>query len=162
MPVVSFSALPDDARVWVFGSSNALSGEPERELLEIVDTHLRNWHAHGTPLTCAREWRDGRFLVVGVDQSAAGASGCSIDSLFHSLLGIERSLGTSLVAGGRVFYRGADGAVVCVDRPGFGARARAGAIDEETTVFDTSVTTAADYRARFERAVKESWHAALV
>ena len=162
MPVVSFGALPDDARVWVFGSSNVLSGEPERELLAAVDGHLGTWHAHGAPLTCARDWRDGRFLVIGVDQSTAGASGCSIDSLFHILQGIERSLGTSLVAGGRVFYRNPDGEVVAVDRPTFGARARAGLIDEETPVFDTSVTTAGDYRARFERPVKESWHAALV
>lgn len=161
MPVVSFSALPDDARVWVFGTSDALSTESERELLANVDAYLQGWHAHGAPLSCAREWRDGRFLAIGVDQSTAGASGCSIDSLFRILQGLERSLGTSLVSGGRVFYRDEQG-VVCVDRPTFGARARAGVIGEDTPVFDTSVTTAADYRDHFERAVRESWHASLV
>jgi hypothetical protein len=162
MPAVSFSALPDDARVWVFGSSDALSGESERELLAHVDAYLQGWHAHGTPLSCAREWREGRFLAIGVDQSTAGASGCSIDSLFRILQGLEKSLGTSLVAGGRVFYRDQAGAVECVDRPTFGARARAGVIGEETPVFDTSVTTADEYRRRFERVVRDSWHAALV
>ena len=42
-----------------------------------VDAFLDQWNAHGSALTCAREWRDDRFLAIGVDQSTAGASGCS-------------------------------------------------------------------------------------
>lgn len=162
MPAVTFDALPGDARVWVFASSDALTNEGEQELLRQVDDHLERWHAHGAPLRSAREWRDGRFLAIGVDQSTAGASGCSIDGLFRVLQSMERALGTSLVAGGRVFYRDTAGGVVCVDRQTFAARARDGVIAGETTVFDTSVTTADDYRTGFERAVRESWHASLV
>lgn len=162
MPKVSFDALPDDARAWVFGASDPLDAERCDVLLRAVDEALGQWSAHGVPLTCARDWRDGRFLVIGVDQRDAGASGCSIDALFRELQRLERTLGTTLVAGGRVFYRAASGEVQCVDRATWAARARQGEVGESTPVFDTTVTTVGDVRRRFERPASESWHAQLV
>ena len=79
MPRVVFESLPDDARVWVFGAANALDDRARERLLSAVDEYLDQWHAHGAALVCARDWRDDRFLAIGVDQSTAGASGCSID-----------------------------------------------------------------------------------
>ena len=162
MPQVTFDALPDEARVWVFGASAPLADTAAATLLREVDAYLREWQAHGEPLTCARDLHSGQFLAIGVDQSTAGASGCSIDALFRILQGLERSLGASLVAGGRVFYRDATGAVQCVDRPTYAARARAGVLGNDTPVFDTTLTSARDYRERFERPAAASWHAQLV
>lgn len=162
MPRVDFEALPDEARVWVFGASDALDAARSAALLHAVDDYLAQWSAHGVPLTCARDWRDDRFLLIGVDQRDTGASGCSIDALFRILQQLERPLGTALVAGGRVFYRDASGAVQCVDRATYAARARAGAIGHDTQVFDTTVTSVGDVRARFERPASASWHAQLV
>lgn len=162
MPKVPFESLPDHARVWVFGLSAPLAADGSAELLRHVDDYLAGWSAHGEPLTCARDWRDERFLVIGVDQSQAGASGCSIDALFRILQGVERSLGATLLSGGRVFYRDAVGAVQCVDRATYAARAREGLVGADTPVFDTTLTSAGDYRARFERAASASWHAQLV
>jgi hypothetical protein len=104
MPVVPFETLPDSSRVWVFGSDKLLTEEGTKLLLDGVDAHLADWKAHGAPLTVGREWRDGRFLIVAVDQSTAGASGCSIDGLFRVLQQLERTAGASLVGGGRIFY----------------------------------------------------------
>ncbi|MBK6486874.1 MAG: hypothetical protein IPF98_08400 [Gemmatimonadetes bacterium] len=162
MPMVTFDALPDDARVWVFGSRDPLGDELAASLLRHVDAYLDVWAAHGEPLTSARTWRDRHFLVIGLDQSTAGASGCSIDALFRILHGLEQPLGTSLVTGGLVFYRDARGTVQCVDRATFSARARAGEIDGDTPVFDTTLTTLGELREQFERPANRSWHAQLV
>lgn len=161
MPAIDFDALPGDARVWVFGAGDALDDDRSAILLRAVDDALAQWSAHGVPLTCARDWREGRFLAIGVDQRDAGASGCSIDALFRVLRQVEGTLGTALVAGGRVFYRDQGGAVQCVDRATYAALARRGAVGDDTPVFDTTVTTAGDYRARFERPASASWHAQL-
>ena len=112
MPVVSFDALPDSARVWVFGAANQVTGAAAESLLATVDAHLTTWRAHGAPLVCARDWKDHRFLVVGVDEAATGATGCSIDGLFHVLRDLESVVGTTLVGGGTVYWRDAEGAVV--------------------------------------------------
>ncbi|MFN2397996.1 MAG: hypothetical protein ABR543_05040 [Gemmatimonadaceae bacterium] len=162
MPKVSFSALPSSARVWVFGSQDPLTVASARILLNEVDSFLDGWHAHGTALTSAREWRDDRFLAVAVDQNSAAASGCSIDGLFRIFQRLEPQLGTSLLGGGRVYFRKAGGEVEAVTREEFADRALAGEVSGSTPVFDTSVTTLADYRERFEAETARSWHSALL
>src|SRR5215207_4803690 len=64
MPIVPFDALPNTARVWVFASDRPLAGAVADTLLAAVDRFLSEWKAHGVPLRCARDWRDGRFLAV--------------------------------------------------------------------------------------------------
>ena len=162
MPRVSFEELPDDARVWVFGAASEVTASMSERLLDAVDDFLSQWNAHGSPLVCAREWRDDRFLAIGVDQSTAGASGCSIDGLFRTLQRLEPELGTTLLGAGRVYYRDADGHVNVAARPTFAQLAREGKVGAQTVVFDTSLTSAAAWRGEFERPAKDSWHAKLL
>ena len=165
MSRVSFDTLPNDARIWVFGASEPITGAAESALLSAVDGWLDGWQAHGQPLVCGRDWRDSQFLVIGVDQRTAGASGCSVDALFRVLRDLETSHGASLLGGGRVFYRDSTsgrGAIRCVDRASFVRLGREQAVGSDTTVFDTAITDAGTYRAFFEKPLAESWHAALV
>jgi hypothetical protein len=155
VPRIPFEQLPDDARLWIFAASDPIGADGETDLLSTVDEWLTGWHAHGAPLHCAREWTESRFLAVGVDQHTEGASGCSIDALFRVLQGLEQSLGTRLLAGGRVFYRNDEGQVVCTERASF---RRLPGIDDDTRVFDTTITSAGEYRRAFERALRDSWH----
>lgn len=161
MPRTSFASLPDDARVWVFGAAQPVTSAQAQQLLRAVDDYLDGWQAHGLPLTSAREWREDRFLVVGVDQASAGASGCSIDALFRVLQQLQSTAGTSLVGGGLVFFRAPGGAVTAVARSEFGVQRARGDLADATPVFDTTVTSAGEYRSRFEGPLAGSWHAAL-
>ena len=162
MPLINFGDLPDDSRVWVFGASAPLDEVDAAKLLAAVDGFLLQWKAHGHPLTAARDWREERFLVVGVDQRTEGASGCSIDGLFRTLQGLEKAVGASLVGGSTVFFRDSVGLVHGIPRADFALLSKQGAVGTATPVFDTTVTSAADYRGRFERAAGDSWHAALL
>jgi hypothetical protein len=162
MPLVNFAALPDTARLWIFGAAAPVTGAASAALLDIVDAHLRGWRAHGAPLVCARDWRDDRFLAVAVDEAATGASGCSIDALFHALREAESQLGTSLVGSGNLFWRDSAGVVQVSDRPTFRTLAASGAVTGDTPVFDTTVNTVGDWRISFEVPASSSWHARLL
>lgn len=162
MPQVPFDSLPDDARLWVFGARAPLDDVDAPRLLAVVDGFLKTWKAHDEPLTCARDFRDEHFLLVAVDERASGASGCSIDGLFRLLKKAEEGIGTSLVGGGLVYFRGPLGMVHCCTRGEFEHMSAIGDVDAETPVFDTTVTSLADFRARFERPARESWHADLL
>ncbi len=159
MPAVQIDALPDDARVWVFAANDVLSRDAELLLLAEADAFLAQWRAHGTPLLGARELREGRFLCVAVDERAAGASGCSVDTLFRRLRELEPALGTSLIAGGQIFWRNADGVVERSTREQFAAHASGGAIGAQTRVLDVTVTTLSGWRTHFELDASASWHA---
>lgn len=162
MPLVAFSSMPDGARVWVFGSAEGLSGESEATLLAAVDEYLGDWRAHGSPLTVAREWRDGRFLAIAVDQRDENASGCSLDALFRVLRDLEPRIGTSLLGNSRVYFRGENDSIGVADRAGFAEMAQGGSIGAGTGVFDLSVQTAGEWRSRFEVEAADSWHRALL
>jgi hypothetical protein len=162
MPAIDFDALPDDARVWVFGSEHAMPPSAVDTLLREVDAFLAGWSAHGAPLWCARSWRDGRFLAIGVDQSSAGASGCSIDGMFRVLQLLRPSIGANLLPGNRVYWRDQVGNVHSGQRAEFVGRAARGDVTGDTKVFDTAITTAAEWRSRFERPARESWHSKLI
>lgn len=156
MPRVPFEQLPDTARVWVFGCDRPLHQEAPA-LLGEVDEFLDQWAAHGKPLRCARDWRDERFLVIGVDPTHEQASGCSIDGLFRRLQALEGRLGTTMLSGGRIFYRDPKGQVQQTVRSQVRTLADAGAISGDSAVFDTTVTDARSYRARFEQPARETW-----
>jgi len=162
MPLVPFESLPSSARIWVFASEVPLTGpEPDR-LLGDVDAYLHAWKAHGVPLRCARQWVEDRFLVVGIDPTEEQASGCSIDGLFRAVQEVERTLGTRLVGGGRVFYRGGDGQTRVASRDEFTTLAERGSVSPDTPVFNTALAHLEDWHASFERPLSESWVASLL
>ena len=162
MPLVQIQDLPNSSRTWVFGADHDLDEGATDLLMREVDRFLAQWHAHGAPLTAARDWRDKRFLTIAVDQSTAGASGCSIDGLYRSLKALEPRLGASLVTSGLVFYRNPKGWVESVDRERFSELGVTGKITPRTRVFDPTVTSLGEWRARFELNAEDSWHAKLM
>lgn len=162
MPIVPFESLPDSSRIWIFGSDRPVTGAAADTLLGEVDQFLDAWRAHGQPLRTGRLWTDGRFLVIGVDQSDAHASGCSIDGLFRRLQQLEGTIGARLVGGGRVYYRDHGGAAQSVDRAELDSLVSRGEVGPDTVVFDTSITDLGEWRARFERPARKTWVADLL
>lgn len=162
MPQIAFDALPESARLWVFGAAAPVTGAAAGALLDAVDHHLAQWAAHGAPLICARDWRDERFLAIAVDEAATGASGCSIDGMFRVLKEMERQIGTSMVDGGTVFWRDEHQHVRSADRHDFKQLVRDEVASDSTHVFDTTIDTVGAWRTRFERPMGETWHAKLV
>jgi hypothetical protein len=148
--------------VWVFACDRALPGDEATVLLADVDAFLDQWKAHGQPLRDARDWRDDRFLAIGVDPTAEQASGCSIDGLYRELQSIEKRLATTMLAGGRVYYRDAKGRTQLALRKEVAELERAGVLTPDTPVFDTTVTDARSWRDGFERPARETWVGSLL
>jgi hypothetical protein len=165
MSLTAIDQLPDSSRVWCFGTDRPLSPQEATRLRTAVERFLESWAAHGVPLRTAMDWRRERFLVVAVDESAAGASGCSIDALSRRLAELENELGVELRDGSPVWYLegGEGGTVRRVSRQLFRDLAAAGEIDEGTIVFDLTAERLGDLRAgHLERPAGKSWHARLL
>jgi len=160
MPRTTFDTLPADARLWIFAAERELSTGEREYLLATVDGFLDHWAAHGHPLTSARDLRHDRFLLIAVDEAAAGASGCSIDALVRDIKRVEASLGLALIDHGPVLFRNGE-AINRVPRDEFSDLARAGTVTPETIVFNNTLTRVGDVRAgRWEVPAAQSWHAA--
>jgi hypothetical protein len=158
MPLVPLGSLPDDARVWVFAAERALAPAEVDAVLGTVDAFLGVWAAHGHPLRSARELRKSRFLIVAVDEAAAGASGCSIDALVREIRSLEAKLGVSLVDHGPVVFRDG-GSIRRVPRDEFAELARNGRVTPDTLVFDNTISRLAALRGGgWELPASASWH----
>lgn len=154
----SFTTLPADARMWVFGAERALDARERAEMLEAVDRFLDGWKAHGAPLLAARDLREDRFLMVAVDEASVPPSGCSIDAMVGVLGELEDRLGVALVGHGVVFYRTTAGEVRRAERAEFRRLAEAGAVSADTIVFDTTLTRVAGLDGGWERPARDAWH----
>lgn len=156
---VPFSEMPPDARLWIFAAERPLSGTEQETLLAVVDEFLQQWAAHGAPLAAARDLRHDRFLFVAVDESNAGASGCSIDAMTRVLAALEGQMGLELINHGPVLFRVGD-RIARLDRAAFAERARRGAVAPDTIVFNNTLSRVAELHAgKWEVPARDSWHA---
>jgi hypothetical protein len=128
-----------------------------------MQTFVEEWTAHRAELVAAIDWWHHRFLLVGLDESRTGASGCSIDSLMGRLAGLESELDIRLTDSAPVWYRDGDDRIRSVVRDEFRQMATNGVVGPETRVFDLTVTDVGTARlSRLERPTAESWHARLL
>jgi hypothetical protein len=163
MSHVALSTLPGDARVWCFGASDAPSEEAAQRLHAAMADFLERWTAHRAELRAGYVWLHDRFLVVAVDESRVGASGCSIDALTSEIRRLEGVAGVSLLDAAPVWYRDAGGAVRRVTRDEFRRLADEGRIGPDTIVFDLTVDRLEAIRTgAWEVEAGTSWHAGLL
>jgi hypothetical protein len=159
VPRIPFEELPPDARLWIFPASRPLSGEERRRVLAEADAFIDQWTAHGVPLTAGRDIRHGQFVLVGVDERAAGVSGCSIDALVRRMGQLQGALGVELIENGPVLYRHED-KIVRVPRERFAELASKGEVSLDTVVFDNTVAeVGAIAGGRWEVRAADAWHA---
>lgn len=158
MPLIPFEQIPDSGRVWIFGSDRRLTDDEEARFLAAVDAFLDGWAAHGTPLTVGRDWRYGRFILLGLDESSVPPSGCSIDAMVNTLKRLEEELGATFVDNTPVWFRH-DDTIGRVSRNRFKELVQSGSVGLESVVFDNTVTRVGQVRAgEWERPASESWH----
>jgi hypothetical protein len=163
MSQVSFDDLPDDARVWCFAAQPDPGPRGTALLLDSMQRFVDRWTAHRQELIAGVTWLHHRFLVVGLDESRAGASGCSIDALMGQLAELERQVGVRLTDAAPVWFRGTDGRIEMATREEFRELAESGAVGPDTPVFDLTAPTLGSIRSgEFERPASTSWHARLL
>ena len=163
MSHVALDALPGDARVWCFGASEAPPPDAIDELRASMASFLERWTAHRAELRAGFDWLHDRFLVVAVDESRVGASGCSIDALTAEIRRLEGVAGTSLLDTAPVWYRAAEGAIRRVSRDEFRRLAGEGRVGPDTTVFDLTIDRLEAVRnGAWEVEAGRSWHAGLL
>lgn len=158
MPRVPFDQLPPNARLWIFAADRPLSSAERPTFLADIDRFLDHWAAHKVPLPAARELRYDRFLLIGVDESSTGASGCSVDALVRAMKTFEEVYGLELVNHAPVLYREGDD-IRRVPREEFRELARSGRLTPDTVVFDNTLTSVgALQQGRWETRAADAWH----
>jgi len=150
----------ENSRVWVYQSDRELTDNEALQIKVLLDNFTTGWTAHNNQLKAKAEIRYNRFIVLIVDESQAGASGCSIDKSVHFMQQIEAQFGINLFDRFNLAYR-QGGEVLSAPRAQFEELLKQGNINSDTIVFNNLVQNLTELEQKWEVPFKNSWHIQL-
>jgi hypothetical protein len=150
----------EKSRVWIYQSDKQLSDENVSALQQQLDNFTTGWTAHNSQLKAKAEIRYNRFIILIVDESQAGASGCSIDKSVNYMKQIEQQFGINLFDRFNLAYRSGN-EIISVPRHTFEDLITNKIIDTNTIVFNNMVQNLTELNTKWEVPFKDSWHIQL-
>lgn len=157
----NYQTLPDTTRVWIYQSNKPFPDRAIDEVKTKIKAFVENWASHGRNLSSYGDLLHKQFVILMVDENAAGASGCSIDSSVYFLKALQAEYEVDLFD--RMTFTYLDGSdIKTVPRIVFGQLYRDGKINDETMVFDTLVNNKGDFENKWIKPLGKSWHKRLV
>ncbi|RZK22256.1 MAG: hypothetical protein EOO56_09170 [Hymenobacter sp.] len=156
---VAFDHLPPRARIWIYQASRPLT---EAELMPLVPrlaAFTEEWTSHGQQLAASAQFLHRQFLVIGLDEAVAGASGCSIDASVRFVQGLEQQLGIALLEKSRMAFL-AGGELRLLTRRELRAAIAAGEVTADTLYFNNTLITKGELADKWPAPAGQTWLAA--
>ncbi len=138
--------------VWIFNFTEPLDEAAAQTLAAKLQEHLSQWKTHGTPVQSRVALRYAHFLFV---EAVTDVSGCSIDWLQHTVLGIVQELGLVLADHSRIFFW-RDELVESIDFRELEPALLSGKLTADTVVFDHRALQNGEFD-RWEVPLRNTW-----
>lgn len=145
-------------RVWVYQANRFLTQEEADSISIDVATFVQSWTAHGSALAASGNVVHNLFLVLEVDESQAGVTGCSIDKSVHFLKTISAKYNIDFFDRMKVSFCDDKGKVNLVNRSEFENLLKSGDVNSDTIVFNNLVQNSEELKQSWQIPFKDSWH----
>lgn len=153
---LNFDQLPDNSRLWVFQLNRFIDSNESQLIENALTTYLDEWNAHGKPLPASFKLIKNRFLVVAADESATGASGCSIDALTHVIKELQAQLKIDFFDRTSLVYLENEN-LKSEPINSFKDKIRERTLSPDTLIFNLVLQTKGQLNNQFLQPVKDSW-----
>lgn len=153
---VAFDQLPPEARVWIYQANRPLTGPEIVSVLPGLARFAEEWTSHGRSLLASAEFLHQQFLVIGLDEGVAGASGCSIDASVRFVAQLEQHLNIELLDKSRLAFL-QEGQVFLLTRGELKAAIAASTLNPDTFYFDNTVATKGELDTKWPRPAGQTW-----
>ncbi len=154
--MITLSDLSPESRIWIYQSSKEFTPTEVQQINILATEFVITWSAHGAALKAAAEVLHKRFLVIGVDEQQAAASGCSIDKSVALVKKIEADFNTDLLDRMQIAYRNGNEIKTFKLQQASSLMEKA-ELTENTVIFNNLVTTKKDWETNWEVKLKDSW-----
>ncbi|HSF53938.1 MAG TPA: hypothetical protein VLA71_09315 [Algoriphagus sp.] len=151
-----FEQMPENSRVWVYQADHKFSDTEEKLVRDRMTRFCEGWNTHGNLMPTSFDLVDNQILILAVDESNLGASGCSIDSSVRTLRELENLLQTNLTDQGKISLKKSTGELKVIPALGVKTRVVSGEIDLETEVINPTIRIKADLKNLWQP-VRNSW-----
>lgn len=148
------------SKIWIYQSNRQFTATEAEEIQEKLNAFTTQWQAHGHQLKAEAEILYNFFIVLTVDQDAASATGCSIDSSVRVMKEIESTYGLDLFNRFNMAYK-IDDEVHVATKEDFETLITIKKIDAHTIVFNNLVQTLAEFEEKWEVPIEDSWHKSI-
>ncbi|EHQ26037.1 hypothetical protein [Mucilaginibacter paludis] len=147
----------ENSRIWIYQSNRELNADEVFRMEHILNDFTSEWTAHNNQLKAKAQIRYNRFIILTVDESQAGVTGCSIDKSVTLMKSLEHEFHINLFDRFNTAYRTADG-IASASRSEFEELIKQGVVNADTIVFNNLVNTLKDLDTKWEVPFKNSWH----
>ncbi|HPR28270.1 MAG: hypothetical protein H6548_11220 [Chitinophagales bacterium] len=155
------NSLGPSSRVWIYHSNRPLTKEECTRVSMETAAFARKWTAHNQQLMAWGGVVEDRFVVLMVDESRTGASGCSIDSSVHFIQSLEQKFGLELFNRMLLTYKDEIG-LHTITLSELHDALDDGKLSMDTIVANPLVATKQEFDAGFFAPLKDTWVANMV
>ena len=148
----------ENSRVWIYQANKKLSDNQVSQIQQDLDQFTINWTAHNHLLKAKGLVKFNLFIILIVDESNAGASGCSIDKSVNFIKQMENTYQINLLDRFNFAYRDGE-EVLTAPKDQFEELLKVGKVNSNTPVFNNLVQTLKELETNWEVPFAESWHA---
>lgn len=152
--------LGDDSRIWIFQANRKFSIEEKETIISKLKDFIADWNAHGAALLADFELPYDQFIIVGVDENQASASGCSIDKLTKIMRDLDAEFNFELLNRMLVAYKVNDD-IKIEKLPNFKQLVKDGLI-KDVNIFNNSIVKLADLKSDWIIPIEDSWAKSLL
>lgn len=153
---MNFSQMPLHARTWVYMADRIFSDAEEQELNSRFEQFTEQWTAHNNQLKASMDLLHNRFVVVMVDESFNGVSGCGIDKSVNFLKTLAEEFKVDFFNRLLVAYQKED-QIRVVNQHFIPNLLLQGDINENTPVFSNAVQTKEQFDTLWLTPLKNTW-----
>lgn len=154
---LEFEQMPEHARVWVYQSDRKFTADEKKWITTQLESFCAQWNTHGALMPTSFTIVFDQVIVLSVDESRLGASGCSIDSSVRTLKEIEGRLGVNLLDQGKVSYQLDTDSFAVTSAFQIKTHIQEGTLKTETLILNPLVKTKGDLQNQWLVKAKDSW-----
>ncbi len=153
---IPFEQLSDNARIWIYQANRVLKNEEKEEVLRKTKNFLAFWTSHGNPLRCSADMVYNQFLILAVEESFQGVTGCAVDASIRFIQSLEKAFRISLLDRSLIACR-QDGKDFIVPLEQLQKKIQQGVILADTLIFDNTITKKAALASKWQVRARDSW-----
>ena len=152
--------LADDSRIWIFQANRKFSTEEKDTIISKLKHFIADWNAHGAALLADFDLPYDQFIVVGVDENQAAASGCSIDKLTKIMRELDAEYNFEFLNRMLVAYE--QNEEIKIEKlPTFKNNVKEGLI-KDVNVFNNGIAKLSEFKTSWVLPLEQSWAKTLL
>ena len=157
-----FNVLPGHSKVFIFQADKVLSDVDLNLISNELNVFIPGWAAHGSDLRADFKIFEKIFIVVGLDESQAAASGCSKDALTRCIKDIGSKINVDFFNRLNSVYVDTENNLKIVDMMTLKSLIQKDEVRINTKVYNNLIENKGQLDNDWLVDIKDSWHKTLV